>query len=75
MFSPPKVEADVEVIHGDVGGVGQVVDLEGESVGVARHEEDDDAHQHDRRLLATFLQVSANILVSFERVFIPTAFG
>jgi hypothetical protein len=58
MSLPSQVVAYVEVIHGDVGGVRQLVDLEGESVGVAGDEQDDDAHEDDRRFFATLLKTS-----------------
>ena len=60
MALPSQVVADVEVIHGDVWGVRQLVDLEGESVGVAGDEQDDDADEDDRRLFAAFLETSKN---------------
>jgi hypothetical protein len=40
--------------------VRQLVDLEGESVGVTGDKQDDDAHEDDRRLFAAFLQTSKN---------------
>lgn len=39
----------------------QLVDLEGESVGVAGDEQDDDAHEDDRRLFAAFLKTSKTV--------------
>ena len=44
------------MVHGDVTGMCELVDLEGEPIGVACDEQDDDADQHDRRLFATFLK-------------------
>ena len=61
MALPSQVVADVEVIHCDVWGVRQLVDLEGESVGVAGDEQDDDAHEDDRRLFAAFLKTSKTV--------------
>ena len=44
------------MIHGDVRGMSQLVDLEGEPVRVTGNEEDDDADQNDCRFLATTLK-------------------
>ena len=36
--------AEDKVLHGLVGGVGELVDLEGEAVGLARQKDEDDGH-------------------------------